>query len=229
MKNLTINIDETGLCSVVSELESGRHTKKIITYTDLLDLLVASTETSYSRKEIGILSPILPGDKKVSTIQMKASQTSDTSWYILLREADPADFEYFGTVYKNVGLPKLIFAIKVAKNTVVSFRIMATTDYFIKPDTVLYSYPFSNVSGSGYVCTGDNYKQINIQMNPSDVTAILSIPEMFLAMPNSEHSYGHNKSGLYYRDMLSQLEGKPFNNEWLEPSGFTYQDFVSNL
>lgn len=228
MKQLTITMDGSGLCEVTSQLETGRFVKKLISYTDLLDALIGATETSYTKKDLHFLTPILPGDSKISVVQIKVYEETDISWYILLREPDPADFEYFDTVYKNVGLPKLIFAIKVQNNAVVSFRIMAVKDRFLRHDSILYSYPFSNVSGVGYVCTGNNYKSLNIQMEPGDVTAILSIPEMFLAMPNSEHSYGHNKSGLYYRDMLAELEGKPFKEEWLEPS-LSYEKFVASL
>lgn len=229
MKSISFTIDDSGLVDVFMEDDGLVLTKKTVSYTTMLDMLKSCTDTTKKQMGVSDLSPIFPGDSIISTIQIKDFPTADTKWYILLREPKPVDFEFFGTTYKNVGVPKTLFAIKVSGGHVMSFRVVAVKDMFVSSKTPIYAYPFSNVSTSGTVCTGDNFKAINQEVDDTNTYNLLSIPEMFFAMPNSEHSYGHNTSGLYYRDLLEKLVDQPFNNDWLQDDSMTYDHFIKSL
>jgi hypothetical protein len=106
--------------------------------------------------------------------------------------------------------------VKIFQNVVQGTFISAVTDTVVTPDTLIYKYPFTNVSGIGSVCYGgNNISQIDI----TSLTALHSIPNMFLAMPNTEHHYRTipNISGLEIRPLFEQLKDKPFPENWLAP------------
>ena len=164
-------------------------------------------------------------DNLAACIKTNALLTMGYTWYIILRQPNPSDFIYYDTTYKNIGMPYTLFALKVSNGIVTDIRIMCSKARIITEDTTMFAYPFSNVGTQGGVCLGHN--RINYPLDT--IYSILNIPEMFLAMPNSEHNYGHNLSGLYYRDMLKELEGKPFKEEWLTPNNMTFKSFIGTL
>ena len=93
--------------------------------------------------------------------------------------------------------------------------------------TVMYRYPFSNVSGTrGDICIGANslpkYKTPHILAN---------LPALLLPIPNGDHSFSvlNNKLGLQYRDLLEHLKGEDpsyYYSDVLIPNGKTLKDFI---
>ena len=229
LSQLSFVLEENDLCSVYVQEPNGAMKKKQITFEAMMSLLNSSLQDVSYRTHKRTCSPIYPGDRMLSTIQVIEDEDLHQQCYVLVREPEPVDFEYFGQTYKNIGVPKLLFWVWVSNDLVTSLNIFAIKDRFVTPQTQLFAYPFSNVSMGGSVCIGDNRAILTQRVSSSSVHNLLSIPEMFFAMPNSEHSYGHNQSGLYYRDLLTQLENQPFREDWLMPVNMTYEKYISSL
>lgn len=92
-------------------------------------------------------------------------------------------------------------------------------------ETVMYRYPFSNVSGArGEICIGSNalprYKTPH---------ALASLPAFLLSIPNGDHSFNalNNKLGLQYRDLLEHLKDKDIKTPRLIQFIFSSADFAA--
>ena len=60
-----------------------------------------------------------------------------------------ADFQYFDTEYRRFPIPRLVFDFKYLPmdHKVAGCGVCVVKDERLKEDTILYRYPFSNVSG----------------------------------------------------------------------------------
>lgn len=223
MDNTIIKFTDENNVTIESRTETGTELR-YISFNDFAQaILAANNKVKFESAEV-IDSPILTVGYGISTVQTRDYSTGSKT-IILVREPMPMDILYFDNIYKSVGMPRLLFSIKIYKNIIQSVRVMALKDSIIKEDTQLYEYPFSNVSRvSGNICFGLNkISSIDIP----NLTALHSIPDMFLSMPNNNDNYGHNLSGLSYRPLLEELSYKDFNNDWLEPSNRTYRDWFN--
>ena len=139
-----------------------------------------------------------------------------------------ADISYHETPYPNFPLPRLVFAFRVDTDGKVSeCRLGVTADERLTPETAMFRYPFSNVSGSdGRICIGCNtlpqYKTPH---------ALASLPTFLLSIPNGDHSFNalNNKLGMQYRDLLEHLKGKDpsyYYSDVLIPNEKTLKDFI---
>lgn len=139
-----------------------------------------------------------------------------------------ADISYHETPYPNFPLPRLVFAFRVDTDGKVSeCRLGVTADERLTPETAMFRYPFSNVSGSdGRICIGCNtlpqYKTPH---------ALASLPAFLLSIPNGDHSFNrlNNKLELEYRDLLEHLKDKDpsyYYSDVLVPNGKTLKDFI---
>ena len=188
-------------------------------------VLTAKENNPVVVKEI-VDTPILPFNKHVRTIQHRKIN-DDVDYVIMLRDNVSCDIDYYDTVYANVGMPKMIFAFKVMNNTIVRGKVMAVKDDIITENTKMFSYPFSNASSQeGTICFGEN--KVN-SIDIKELSMLHSIPSMFLSMPNSNHSYGSNKSNLEYRPLLEKLAGTKFPNKWLKDTELLYKDWRKSL
>ena len=135
---------------------------------------------------------------------------------------------YHETAYPNFPLPRLVFAFHVATEGKVSgCRMGVVADEKPTMETVMYRYPFSNVSGTrGAICIGANalpkYKPPH---------ALASLPAFLLSIPNGDHSFNalNNKLNLQYRDLLEHLKDKDpsyYYSDVLIPNGKTLKDFI---
>ena len=117
-----------------------------------------------------------------------------------------------------------------AEGKVSDCRIGVVADETPTPDTVMYHYPFSNVSeGSGHLCVGANtmptYKKLHKAVN---------LPAFLLSIPNNMHSYykTHNKLGLEYRDLMEFLKDKEpsfYYSDVLIPNEWTLGRFIEAM
>ena len=139
-----------------------------------------------------------------------------------------ADISYHETAYPSFPLPRLVFAFHVGKDGKVSkCRLGVAADERLTPETAMFRYPFSNVSGSdGHICIGCNtlpqYKTPH---------ALASLPAFLLSIPNGDHSFNrlNNKLELEYRDLLEHLKDKDtsyYYSDVLIPNGKTLKDFI---
>ena len=219
--NLIVEFTNTNMVQIRSTTERGKSVKTV-SFNDYCEAIIAAQRQVETYGE-EVDTPIFPQDPSVSTVQMRKLSTG-AEWYFVTREAGPIDIQYYDTVFKQVGMPKLLFAIKLSKNVIQRVAVIATLDRTITEDSKLYNYPFSNVSGElGGICFGGNRLYDYSFDNPLQLH---SMPNMFLSMPNNDDSYGNrNKSGLLFRPLLEEIEGKDFPVEWLNPSKLTYGEW----
>jgi len=145
----------------------------------------------------------------------------------LLHQSDRADVTYFGTEYKGFPLPRLVFGFRISKEKrVSSCRLGVITEKEkIKPNTPMFHYPLSNVSGFS-ICTGNN----SLPRCDSPHT-LSSLPYHIMAMPNNNDHFNpaNNKQGLEMRNLLELLKDKEpsfYYSDILLPSGKTLNDFL---
>ena len=147
---------------------------------------------------------------------------------VLLHAESKADISYFGTEYKDFPLPKLVFGFRLSKEGRVSSCRLGIIDNndMLKPDTKMYHYPLSNVSGFN-LCTGNNtFPKCN------SLHTLGSLPYYIIAMPNNNDQFrpSNNRLGLEMRDLLELLKDKEQNcyySDILLPNGRTLNDFIT--
>ena len=133
-------------------------------------------------------------------------------------------------LYADFPIPRLVFGFSTDQNGKVSCcRIGVVADETPTPETVMYHYPFSNVSeGSGHLCVGANtmpaYKKLHKAVN---------LPAFLLSIPNNMHSYykTHNKLGLEYRELMEHLKDKDpsyYYTDILITNGWTLGEFIQS-
>lgn len=189
---------------------------KYITFEDFAGAVLSARESV--NETVQFKTPILPKNC-VQYIEL-----SNNSYVIVLkREKGNIDMIYGNRVFKQVGIPTLLFAFKLYQNTLHAGYVVAIKDTkFITRNTKLYHYPFSNVYNFSHsICWGSNKLPTF-----DEVAYTQNIPDMFLSMPNSNHNYGKNLSGLEYRPLLEALEGNSFNEDWLLDASQTYGEWI---
>lgn len=141
-----------------------------------------------------------------------------------------ADVTLYDTPYPHFPIPRLVFGFSLdLEGRVSRCRIGVAADETPTPETVMYHYPFSNVSVSdGRLCVGSNtmpayqklYKAVNL-------------PGFLLSIPNNMDSYSseRNRLGLDYRALMEHLKDKApayYYSEVLIPNGKTLADFIES-
>jgi len=219
--NVIVTFTDTNMVQIRSTTERGKSTKTVSFEAYCEAILAAQRKEETYGEEVD--TPIFPQDPSVSTVQMRKLSTG-AEWYFVTREAGPLDLQYYDTVFKQVGIPKLLFAIKLSKNVIQRVAVMATLDRTITDESKLYNYPFSNVNGpTGGICFGGNRLYDYSFDSPLQLH---SLPNMFLSMPSNDDNYGtRNASGLLFRPLLEQIEGKDFPTEWLKEAQLTYGEW----
>lgn len=138
-----------------------------------------------------------------------------------------ADIIYFGTEYRSFPLPCLVFGFKLTGEGRISGCKLGVTENTetLKPDTKMYHYPFSNVSGIR-LCTGNNALP-----KCTSLHTLTSLPYYILSMPNNNDyfNHSHNKLALEMRDLLELLKDKNrdfYYSDILIANGLTLNDFI---
>ena len=114
-----------------------------------------------------------------------SSYDDGTRDVVLIHSENRADISYFGTEYKNFPLPRLVFGFRVTKESRVSscrLGVIANDD-ILKPDTKMFHYPLSNVSGFS-ICTGNN-----VLPKCANLHTLASLPYYIMAMPNNNDHF----------------------------------------
>ena len=151
----------------------------------------------------------------------------DTVRYFLRYPVLCADISYFGTVYEDFPLPRLVFSVSYDKEShkAMDPRLCVVKDERLTPETPTYTYPFSNVYGDSRICTGNN--ALPVYKEP---TRIFTIMDYILHMPNNNDMFNvkNNRLGLGYRDLLEHLKDKTpayYYTDVLIPDGKKLKDF----
>ena len=147
---------------------------------------------------------------------------------VLMHPEIKADVSYFGTEYKDFPLPRLVFGFRLSKEGRVSSCRLGVTDNgeILKPNTKMYHYPLSNVSGF-HLCTGNNTFP-----KCDSLHTLASLPYYIMAMPNNNDHFSpaRNKPGLEMRDLLELLKDKEpafYYSDVLVPIGKLLGDFIN--
>jgi hypothetical protein len=150
-----------------------------------------------------------------------------TLWYPRLY----ADLSLYETPYPHFPLPRLVFSFHLDDEGKVSgSRIGVVADEAPSPDTVMYHYPFSNVSeDTGSLCVGSNTMPIYKKLHKA-----VNLPAFLLSIPNNMDRYysTHNKLGLDYRALMEHLKDKEpayYYSDILIPNGKTLGNFINNM
>ena len=146
---------------------------------------------------------------------------------VLLHAESRADISYFGTEYKNFPLPCLVFGFCITQEGhIVSCKLgVIENSNRIHPNTKMYHYPLSNVSGF-HICTGNNTFP-----KCTSLHTLASLPYYILSMPNNNDHFHHslNKQNMEMRDLLELLKNKEqafYYSDILLPNGKVLNDFI---
>lgn len=203
---------------IVEEDDNGVLSRKSI---DKESLLQCFRNSLYHERE-GMFSGFLP----LNTISVFQSDEGKqfTLWYPRLY----ADVSVYDTPYPKFPIPRLVFRFFLSNEGKVSdCRIGVVADETPTPETVMYHYPFSNVSrGSGHLCVGANTLPIYKKQHKA-----FHLPAFLLSIPNNMHYYSksNNKLDMDYRELMEHLKDKDpsyYYSDILIPSGITLGQFI---
>lgn len=219
--DIVIRISPTQGTIAVEEDRGGVITRKEIQRNDLLNCF----QGSLIQEDSGYNSGFLP----LNTIAL--FQNSEEKCFVLWHPKLYADVSVYDTPYPHFPIPRLVFGFTLNQNGKASnCRIGVVADETPTPETVMYHYPFSNVSrGSGYLCVGANSLPIYKKQHKA-----FHLPDFLLSIPNNMHGYytTNNKLGLEYRELMEHLKDKEpayYYSDILIPSGKTLQDFINQM
>lgn len=214
---LILRINPTNGSITVEESSNGIFSHKQITADSLYDCNKSSLQ-----REI-VASGLLPQN----CISFTAGSEDFRSITIMYTE-DYADISYYNTVYEHFPLPRLLFKFNLNMGLrVQSCQVAVTKNERLTPDTPLYHYPFSNVSGYS-LCVGNNPLP-----KCESLHTLSSLPYFILNLPNNDDQYKktNNRQSLEFRDLMEKLKDKNpayYYENVLIPNGHTVKDFIKN-
>lgn len=215
MSETVIRISEDGKITVERDLEGVKSFKQIAP-----DTLIQCIDRSLLRGAVH--SGLLPKN----CISFSAFDDGDKE-VVLLYPENRADISYFGTEYKGFPLPRLVFGFKLTAGGRVSGCKLGVVENtkILKPDTKMYHYPLSNVSGF-HLCTGNNALP-----KCTSLHTLSSLPYYIMSMPNNNDYFkaSNNMLHLEMRDLLELLKNKEpsfYYSDILIPNGAVLSDFI---
>jgi hypothetical protein len=216
MNEVVIRIREDGSVTVEDNQDGVKAFKEISP-----DSLIGCIHKSLMRGEVA--SGLFPK----GCIAFTAYDNGDKE-VCLLHPESRAGITYYGSLYPDFPLPKLVFAFRITKeNRISQCRLgVIANEGSLKPATPMFAYPFSNVSGT-HLCTGNN-----VLPKCESLHTLGSVPYYILSMDNNNDHFKktNNKPGLEMRDLLELLKDKPeeyYYSHILLPSKLTLGGFIS--
>lgn len=205
---------------IVEKITNGITNVKQIEPDDLIKCVNQSTIRT------GISSGLLPN----GCLSYYYNDNGDRRVSLLFSE-NRADISYYGTVYTDFPLPKLVFGFNIGSEGSIYNCHLGVTENTntLKPNSAMYRYPFSNVSGF-HLCTGNNSFP-----KCKSLHTLSSLPYFILSMPNNNDHFkpDNNKPGLEMRDLLELLKDKEpeyYYSDILIPftNNATLNDFINH-
>ena len=140
-----------------------------------------------------------------------------------------ADITYMNTEYRDFPLPKLVFGFKVAGGKIKKVYLGITGNGILRESSLMYTYPFSNVSSDFVLCTGGNaLPEIKSPYSLSNM------PDYILSLPDNDDYFNirNNRLQLNHRELIEHLADKTpeyYYSDILIPSGKTLADFYKEV
>ena len=140
-----------------------------------------------------------------------------------------ADITYMNTEYRDFPLPKLVFGFKVAGGKIKKVYLGITGNGILRESSLMYTYPFSNVSSDFVLCTGGNaLPEIKSPYSLSNM------PDYILSLPDNDDYFNikNNRLQLNHRELMEHLADKTpeyYYSDILIPSGKTLADFYKEV
>lgn len=140
-----------------------------------------------------------------------------------------ADITYMNTEYRDFPLPKLVFGFKVAGKKIKKVYLGITENGILRESSLMYTYPFSNVSKDFVLCTGGNaLPEIKSPYSLSNM------PDYILSLPDNDDYYNirHNRLELGHRELMEHLADKTpeyYYSDILIPSRKNLSDFYKEV
>lgn len=217
MSEMIIKIKDNGEVAVEEMIGSIKSYKRIEP-DDLIQCI------SFSMM-CGLSTGLLPK----GCLAYKQNDSGDKGICLLFQESR-ADIRYYETDYPNFPLPRLVFGFQVsAEGRVFGCNLgIVSNDEVLKPSTVMYRYPFSNVNGF-HLCTGNNTLP-----KCQSLHTLGSLPYFILSMPNNNDHFSpnNNKQGFEMRDLMELMKDKEpeyYYSDILVPfENVTLDDFINN-
>ena len=225
MKKMTIEIlNDSKLVTMITENDNGTKKNKLVSMDDFIRSILASVN---EKDELNtLITPLSETRREITLLQTKIIN-NNSKIYMLFMPKSNQPMPIYNRFYENVGIPSLLFAVKVINNRLQHLYVVATKDKKIKNSTKLYRYPFSNVSIDGLVCLGGNVFAPGIEND--DYKKLYEVPYQFLSMANtgSEHAI----QGYYATEELFKMfNHKEFNDDLLKESIYiNYENFVKKV
>lgn len=202
------------------EIFVEEHTNGVISFKQVDSSAFLNCVKDSIRHEV-VSSGLLPGNCISFAIGV------DGNKYVVLEFTEAsAEIVYEKTVYHNFPLPRLLFGFYISESgRVNSIRLGVADQGRITPETKLFTYPFSNVSGF-HLCIGNNTFPVIKSLHQ-----LIGLPYYILGMPNNNDRYDTRKTKLNMelRTLLEHLKDKItdyyYRNVLIE-SGKTVADFI---
>ncbi|KAF2421616.1 hypothetical protein [Bacillus subtilis] len=219
-----ITLEDTHPAKVEIE-KSGAKRTIYVNMQDLANHIVSSVkmdevEDRHSVPEVILTSPSLP----LNTVKY-AKLSDDTDLLFMTYPETSVDVTYHKTVFYDVPFPNLVFCFGVTNNRVSKHMLMAYKDRFLREDTQLYRFPFSNVFGDGGMCYHDN-------SIIHDLVQLQSFPHNWIKQPFNDHLFQQGNNNLLdqpLRELFEQSQSKQFNYDMLRPMGMTFADWTNKI
>lgn len=204
----------------VEERKNGIKSCKCISLNDLLVCIKSSI-----REIKPVYRAVLP---KNALFYSCCPETGDFS-AAMEYPYNKADITYMNTEYRDFPLPKLVFGFKVAGKKIKKVYLGITGNGILRESSLMYTYPFSNVSKDFVLCTGGNaLPEIKSPYSLSNM------PDYILSLPDNDDYYNirHNRLELGHRELMEHLADKTpeyYYSDILIPSGKTLSDFYREV
>ena len=204
----------------VEERKNGIKSCKCISLNDLLVCIKSSI-----REIKPIYRAVLPKNALFYSCCPETGSFSAAMEY----PYNKADITYMNTEYRDFPLPKLVFGFKVAGKKIKKVYLGITGNGILRESSLMYTYPFSNVSKDFVLCTGGNaLPEIKSPYSLSNM------PDYILSLPDNDDYYNirHNRLELGHRELMEHLADKSpehYYSDILIPSGKTLSDFYREV
>lgn len=204
----------------VEERKNGIKSCKCISLNDLLVCIKSSI-----REIKPIYRAVLPKNALFYSCCPETGSFSAAMEY----PYNKADITYMNTEYRDFPLPKLVFGFKVAGKKIKKVYLGITGNGILRESSLMYTYPFSNVSKDFVLCTGGNaLPEIKSPYSLSNM------PDYILSLPDNDDYYNirHNRLELGHRELMEHLADKSpeyYYSDVLIPSGKTLTDFYEEV
>ncbi|MCD7911044.1 hypothetical protein KC480_05830 [Bacillus velezensis] len=192
---------------------------------DLADHIVSSVkvfdiEDQPAKPEVVLTSPSLP----LNTV--KYAKFSDGSDLLFIAHTESkVDVTYHKTVFHDVPFPNLVFCIAIRNNRLSKISVMAYKERFLRDDSQMYRFPFSNVFGDGGLCYYDN----NVI---HDLVQLQSFPYNWTQQPFNDHLFQQGTNNLFdqpLREIFKNSQSQSFNYDMLRSMNMTFSEWTSKI